>query len=1203
MKASFFPGLLGLGFIFLASPVFANDWPAYRADGHRTAVTTEALPAKLFSQWTFQPRHAPRTAWPLPGEETPRMHSDRAYHAVVAGRTLIFGNNVDNHVHALDTRTGQLKWSFATGGSVRFAPMLDGGRAFFGSDDGHVYCLDIAKGTLVWKHRMGPSGERIIGRSRLVSVWPVRTGVLVEDGVVYAAAGVFPYEGLYIKAINAKTGKIHWVNDTAGDKSWGQAYGGMSPQGYIVASRDTLFVPAGRSMPVAFDKRTGKFKRFLNGGGKTGGSWAVMDEGKLFAGNNNQGTDTKVAFDGSSGGSQGDHFSRYPSTDMVLTKAINYIATQKGIYAIDREANRQANSRVPALDKETTALTKTVAAIRKRHKAAADDPEKLKPITEELNKATARLVAVAKEKAALNAARALWFAPRTGLGPMVVAGSTLFAGGDGFVIAINTDTGKVNAEKGIKSRALSLAVADGRLFVSTIDGAILCLGPRALAVAPRVIQPATAKADPGAVIREGGIKALQTAGVDRGWCLVAGARDGRLAEFLAGQTKLNLVVVEQDPKRLRSIRARLMRSGLLGSRVFVLGSGYADLPDYFANLIVSERAMLGEEVNLPVDQLARVLRPSGGQLVLGSIKDWPLASVQKITAGLKSNVHAESELKLTTDLLHFTRGKLKGAGSWTGLYGNTANTSSTPDTLVKGPLGVLWYGEPGSEDMVDRHARAASPLAINGRLFMQGAEVVMAYDAYNGTFLWKKKISGAVRVRVDVDGSNITATDDAIFVATHNRVLQLDAQTGGQIREFPVPRKEGDRALRWGYIGVHGNLLIGSGGTPLAKDYGYLWNVLTKDGEWVAEADAPKGALDTLRKVKRSYPKPDDHAYDYFKRAGMHWHAINKFPGWLPDHNPSAVDEKVIMTSEKVFAYDITTGKLLWEHAGEAIPNISLVLGEGRVYFLKDDLDAREKAQAKAATEASVAAGVFVQDREKAMKESDRDYRRVMCLDIKSGRLIWNRPYDLTGSGGTKLGLAYQSGKLLAFGHYSNHDEGPFNKGGLNWRRITVIDGAGGSLMWSKPLNYRRRPTIVGDTIYIEPRRCDLATGEIQQRKHPITGEPVDWEFLRPGHSCGIVTATPNNLFFRSFSGAIVNTEQDSGLWWHSARLLEQHDPRQWPVEHAGSQRGLHLQLFAAHHGGFEKQTSKGPCRVGRVHFTSGHQAGEPSRHQLRRAR
>jgi outer membrane protein assembly factor BamB len=1062
------------------------------------------------------------------------MHTDRAYHAVITGTTLVFGNNVDNHVHALDTRTGKMKWSFAAEGSVRFAPMIDGDRVYFGSDDGNVYCLKVAQGTLVWKYRAGPSGERIIGRGRMVSLWPVRTGVLVEDGILYTTAGIFPYEGLYIAAVNAKTGKPIWVNDTVGDKAWGQLYGGMAPQGYLVASADTLFVPAGRSMPVAFDKRTGKFKRFLNAGGKIGGSWAVMDGNKLYAGIGNQGTDTKIEFDAKSGGSRGDQFSRYPSRDMVLTKDTAYIATKKGIYGIDRAANFKANSAVPVLDKESGALVKNIAAIRKRHKAAADKPEELKKLTAELAKATSRLTAIAKEKSTLNGARVKWFAPREGVGPLALAGGTLFAGGDGFVISVEAATGKRVMEHALKSRVFTLAVADNRLFVSTADGAIHCLAPRALAAGGRTIKPSFAAPSFAPKIEVAAKTVLDMAKVDRGWCLVAGARDGSLAEYLARKTSLNIVVVEHDAKRLQVIRARLMRAGLFGSRVTLLDAPYTVLPDYFANLIVSERAMFGEELDLPVDQLARVLRPSGGQLVLGSIKAWPQASVIKIVDGLKANARAKTKVRFADNHLHFTRGKLDGAGSWTGLYGNTANTSSTPDTLVEGPLGVLWYGEPGSEDMVDRHARAASPLAINGRLIMQGEEVVMAYDAYNGTFLWKRKIPGAVRVHVDIDGSNITATDDAVFVATKNRVLQLDAQTGKTIREFLVPRKEGGDELRWGYIAVQGNILIGSGAPKMARDYGHIWNSIVKDGKWVAEKDAPKNLLSTLKKVKAIHARPDAQAKAYFKRAGLQWNSMYDWPNWVGEFTPSAFTVKQMekmMSSEKVFAYDISTGRMLWEHEGKSIPNISLVIGDGRVYFLKDDLDARERAQAKAATEANIAGGSFKKPKPgQEFPEKDRDYRRVMCLDVKTGRAIWSRPYDLTGSGGHKLGLAYQSGKLLAFGHFSNHDEKPFSKGGLDWRRITVIDASGGSLIWSKPLNYRRRPTIMGDTIYIEPRRCDLETGDIQKRKHPITGESVDWEFLRPGHSCGIVTATPNNIFFRSFSGAIVNTKQDSGL-------------------------------------------------------------------------
>ena len=126
MQALLPPAILGL--FTIASTLNAEDWPAYRHDGQRSAVSATKMAAKIFPQWTFQPRHIPSTAWPLTVEEEQRMHSDRAYHAVITGTTLVFGNNVDNHVYALDTRTGKLKWSFAAEGSVRFAPMIDGGR-------------------------------------------------------------------------------------------------------------------------------------------------------------------------------------------------------------------------------------------------------------------------------------------------------------------------------------------------------------------------------------------------------------------------------------------------------------------------------------------------------------------------------------------------------------------------------------------------------------------------------------------------------------------------------------------------------------------------------------------------------------------------------------------------------------------------------------------------------------------------------------------------------------------------------------------------------------------------------------------------------------------------------------------------------------------------------------------------------------------
>lgn len=140
MRSLIFSVLTGL--FAISTLLVANDWPTYGYDGNRSGVSPVSLPGKLFAQWTFQSRHVPRAAWPLPGEETPRMHSDRACHVVAAGNTIFFGNNVDNHLHAHDTRTGKRKWSFAADGSVRFAPFVSEGRIYFGSDDGHIYCVD-----------------------------------------------------------------------------------------------------------------------------------------------------------------------------------------------------------------------------------------------------------------------------------------------------------------------------------------------------------------------------------------------------------------------------------------------------------------------------------------------------------------------------------------------------------------------------------------------------------------------------------------------------------------------------------------------------------------------------------------------------------------------------------------------------------------------------------------------------------------------------------------------------------------------------------------------------------------------------------------------------------------------------------------------------------------------------------------------------
>ena len=73
----------------------------------------------------------------------------------------------------------------------------------------------------------------------LLSTWPAASGVLVEDGVAYVAAGIVNYDGTYVYALDAETGKIVWQNSTSGHLDR-EARTGVSVQGHLLLYQDKL---------------------------------------------------------------------------------------------------------------------------------------------------------------------------------------------------------------------------------------------------------------------------------------------------------------------------------------------------------------------------------------------------------------------------------------------------------------------------------------------------------------------------------------------------------------------------------------------------------------------------------------------------------------------------------------------------------------------------------------------------------------------------------------------------------------------------------------------------------------------------------------------------------------------------------------------------------------------------------------------------
>lgn len=1020
-----------LGAFAWASLAVADDWPTYQHDVARTGITAERLALPLVECWKFQSRYAPRPAWgdpkPNPVEgilELRRRHFDDVDQVVVADGAAYFGSSADHKLYCLDLASGKIRWTFITGGPIRLAPSIVKGRAYFGSDDGWIYCLKTEDGSVAWRFRAAPGDNRVLGHGKMISLWPVRTGVLVDAGTAYFGAGIFPAEGVFLYAADANDGKVLWRNDSCGEAP----QSAVSPQGYLLASPTTVYAPMGRVSPGAFDRRDGKLKFQSFFGKNFGGTYAMLVDGGVYTG-----TEKLVGYRQDT---QRDTFAVFEGRRLVVNGSRAYLATGSRLKALDRTTYPAAYSRCESL------RTQIEAEARKSSDKNAAKVQKLK---KELEAAEEALKATVP-----------WDVPCSVSDAMVLAGEVLYVGGAGQIVAVDCNSGKSLWKTAVDGAAKGLAVAAGRLVASTDKGVISCFGPEGSPSAGTTNQPRDEhvfdNAAHGKIFTGAADAIVKQTGVRRGYCLVLGCKTGQLAVELAKRTELMIYAVSPDAATASAVRRAVDATGLYGARICVehWPSDHLPYSDYFANLIVSESAIVGEALPARwIDESLRLLKPLGG---VAFLEPWlgKSANTPQPKPASSAAIADAPWIERSTMLIDgaaqsaIRRGPLPGAGSWTHEYGNPGNTACSDDEMVRGPLGVLWFGDPGPARMASRHERAAGPLEIDGRLFIQGENVVMAYDAYNGVKLWDREIPGAMRVNASHDGSNLALSHERLLVAVGDQCLGIDPATGQTKNTYVPPAGNDRKKRRWGYVACAGNTLFGS-----------------------------QGVRPTV--------------------------------------------------SERIFALDVESGKPRWVYEGKQIPHNTIALSDGRLLFIDGNATKSERED--------LLASVPAEERAAA------DVRLVVALDVQTGQTVWKKPMNLGFCGGGNLAAMASRGKLVVFGVYlDGHYWKQFFAGSFADRRVAVLDATDGRLLWSKPVGYRVRPIIVGDTLHAEPWAFDLATGKDRTRVHPVTGETERWQFARPGHHCGCPNAAPHCLFFRSWCLGYYDLVADYGTMHFGAQ-------------------------------------------------------------------
>lgn len=372
----------------------------------------------------------------------------------------------------------------------------------------------------------------------------------------------------------------------------------------------------------------------------------------------------------------------------------------------------------------------------------------------------------------------------------VGAGEVRFGGGDGKIAAFKLEDGSKVWSATVEGKVYSLAVVRGRLLASTDKGQIYCFTTDATEVKtiepPAPVEftyPDVATKDKYVALAE---RIIKESSITKGYCLVLGSGEGRLAYELAKRTQLQVIGREPDADKVARSRRALDAAGLSG-RVAIHHGTLDELPysDYTFNLIVGDSLVDGGKLPGNRAEVLRISRPLGGIAILG----------------FQGN-----------DIIR--RAPLLGAGEWSHMYADAGNTACSNDERVTGPLAIQWFGEPGARGMIDRHHRTVAPLSKDGRLFVPGEDRVTAVDAYNGTILWEGEFPGSRRVTVFRDCSYLAVGTEHLYVAAPEQCLALNPQTGKRERVFPVPAGPNDQKQEWGYVAVVGDVLLGSAVKP-----------------------------------------------------------------------------------------------------------------------------------------------------------------------------------------------------------------------------------------------------------------------------------------------------------------------------------------------------------------------------------------------------
>ena len=720
-------GLLALLLTALgAVPAIAEDWPTYRHDRLRSAVTSEKLTLPLEQVWALKTRQSKLAPKPEADPIWTGYPDSARYNVpmIAVGDAVYFSSAEDGRVVCLDATTGAQRWQFVAGGGMNRTPMFWEGHVYCGSSDGNVYCLDAKTGAVTWVYKAAPADRCLINYGKMMSVWPVMTDVMIDGGIAYFSYGSFPHDGAFLDAVDAKTGKRIYSSGRASENAWRES---LAPGGHLYVTQNHVWVPKdfrGYS-GIAY----GSGVPFRRSDGKFVGGWGGPDP---------EMPDTKGSF--------------WP-----LIGAVKDSIRYAGNLAWKEETNEKR-------EVKRTEIWKQVIPGR------WVDADSAVGVRIGGKHGIAVVIRYDPDNASVVYAGDMVYHSALDSDPKKGVGSGIYAR--------DPKTGEVKWSAEIPERVNQLVVANGHLLVGTNSGTIYCF---AAAGAPKhdvreeTVLPVTSGKDLSDIVE----RIVKQSGVQEGYALVLDCEDGQLASELARQTKLTVCAVFRDAAAMQKARDTYCGTGQHLSRIVTwLQPAGAKLPypSYFADLIISEGAVAGKGLPDDTEELARLSKPTRGVTLIGAAMAPNVLKQWTESTGLKDWAMVDAGGSWAKRISP----PLQDAGAWTHNYADPGNSTCSEDGVLKPPLGVVWFGPPfirfGSNQM---------SLICNGVYVCPDSHTLEGYDQYTGRKLWR--IDAA---NVASGQGQVALSPKHVYIKYGSGLVQLDLFTGKELATFLTPYGE-----------------------------------------------------------------------------------------------------------------------------------------------------------------------------------------------------------------------------------------------------------------------------------------------------------------------------------------------------------------------------------------------------------------------------